>query len=138
MTIEPNAHAQEVVFEYTPCFPEILEQLQTCVVISTFQAAKVIVLAARCGMLQIAFHDFDRPMGLAVHENQLAVGCRESVELFEHEAASRAMPQATGHDACIEPRPAGSGGAQPLPDGCGSAAPFGTDSQSAKKGALSK
>jgi uncharacterized protein (TIGR03032 family) len=85
MTIERNADPREVVYEYTPCFPEILEQLRTSILISTFQAGKVIVLATSHGKLQVAFHDFDRPMGLAVHENQLAVGCREAIETFERQ-----------------------------------------------------
>src|SRR5262245_48231187 len=70
---------REVNYPYSPGFPLLLEQLQTSVLISTYQAGKLVVLSARAGKLELAFHNFDRPMGVAIGEGQIAVGARTQI-----------------------------------------------------------
>jgi uncharacterized protein (TIGR03032 family) len=74
-----NAPLREISFQHSPNLPSLLEQLQASLLISTYQAGKVAVLAAQQGKLALSFHNFDRPMGLAISPARLAVGARSQI-----------------------------------------------------------
>jgi hypothetical protein len=59
---------------HTSNFPHLLEQLGISLVITTYQAGKVVFLRADQGRLNTHFRDMQAPMGLALHDNRLAVG----------------------------------------------------------------
>ena len=57
---------REVSFEYSPQFPQVLQQQHASLLVSTYQAGKLCVIGVREGKLTFAFHNFDRVMGVAV------------------------------------------------------------------------
>jgi uncharacterized protein (TIGR03032 family) len=92
---------------HTASFPPILEQLGISVLVSTYQAGKLVALRAHGGVLNTHFRTFSRPMGMAVHQGRLAIGT--SVEIWEYHnvpAVSRRLEGDTPHDACFLPRSA--------------------------------
>jgi protein O-GlcNAc transferase len=101
---EPREQAprqREVRFEHSPDFPHILEHLGVSLLISTYQAGKLVVVGARHGKLTFAFHSYERVMGLAASSQRIAVGTRRQVFFLQpaHELAPRVEP-AGEHDAC--------------------------------------
>ena len=96
-----------VEFRYTQTdrFPALLKQLGASLVITTYQANKLLVARAAGGGLSMLVRTFDRPMGLAVYGGRLALGTRDQVWHFRNapDIAPRVEP-AGQHDACFMPR----------------------------------
>lgn len=86
--------AIEVRFEHSQNFPAILADLGISLLVSTYQAGKVLVLGTDRGKLTITFHSYEQPMGLAVSPRQLAIGTRRQVWFHRPagELASRMEP----------------------------------------------
>ena len=72
----------EVRFEHSRNFPAILSQLGVSVLVSTYQAGKVLVLGTHEGQLSVAFHQLEQPMGIAVSPKRLAIGTRREIWFF--------------------------------------------------------
>ena len=51
---------------YSPEVPQLLNQLNISLILTTYQAGKVIVLSSDGNKLIQLLRDFDRPMGLAL------------------------------------------------------------------------
>jgi len=85
---EPSDHSStEVRFEHSAGFPDVLAQLGVSLLVSTYQAGKVLVLGADSpaqggSKLSISFHNFEQPMGMAVSPRSLAIGTRRAVWFF--------------------------------------------------------
>ena len=96
---EPNL--SEVQFEHTPNFAHVLEQLQVTLLVSTYQAGKLLVIGSHAGKLSFAFHGFDQVMGIAVSKDCLAIGTRRQIYFLNpaHQFAPRIEP-AGSHDRC--------------------------------------
>ena len=47
--------------------------------VTTYQAGRLVMLRSQNGVLNTHFRSFDKPMGLAVADNRLAVGAATSV-----------------------------------------------------------
>jgi uncharacterized protein (TIGR03032 family) len=97
-----SAATREVRHEYTHSFPALLSQLGVSVLVSTYQAGKVVAVGVQQGALTLAYHNFERAMGLAVTPDGLAVGARAQVWFLEStpELAAQMAP-AGRHDACF-------------------------------------
>ncbi len=96
-----------VAFHYTQTdsFVALLHELNASLLVSTYQANKLLVVRAQNGGLSTLVRAFDRPMGLAADLCRLAIGTRKEV-WFLHNApdiAPRIEP-AGMHDACYLPR----------------------------------
>lgn len=90
-----------VNYQYTPNLVEILQHLQSSLVISTYQAGKVLVLGTHAGKLTISFLDYDRPMGLAIGQDRIAIGAGASIHLLKSShAAARTVHPAGSFDGC--------------------------------------
>jgi uncharacterized protein (TIGR03032 family) len=118
---------------HTSNFPEILEQLGISLLVTTYQAGKLVMLRPENGVLNTHFRVFERPMGLAVEPNRIVVGTAMQVWEFHNIPAvceklndrSRVAPKrvvtadgidelcdeghvseqrAHSHDACFLPR----------------------------------
>lgn len=91
-----------VRFEYTPAFPQILEHLKSSLLVTTYQAGKVLVLGAHQGKLNISFMSLEQPMGLAVSPSRIAVGSRRQMHFLV--PAHETQPKESPHDGCFVPR----------------------------------
>src|SRR5947209_3924087 len=75
----PAANLTAVNYEHTPNFVGLLEQLGVSLLVSTYQAGKLMTIGTNKGAAVIAFHNFERVMGLAVRPDRLAVGTRQQI-----------------------------------------------------------
>ena len=90
---------------HTTNFPDILTQLGISLVVSTYQAGKLIVLRADNHSINTHFRTFDRPMGLAVDQEKLAIGTAyQIIELRNVPALAPKLEPLGKHDACYLPR----------------------------------
>ena len=70
---------REVRYEHSRNLPAVLAHLGVSLLVSTYQAGKVFVVGAQRGALALAFHNFEKAMGLAVKRDRIAVGTRNQV-----------------------------------------------------------
>jgi len=96
-----------VAFHYTQTdsFVELLNQLGASLLVSTYQANKLLAVRASGSGLSTLVRTFDRPMGLAVDGSRLVLGTRKEVWFLRNapDIAPRVEP-AGMHDACYLPR----------------------------------
>lgn len=95
-------HRIPVSYQYTPVLAEILQHLNVSLMLSTYQAGKVLVIGVLDQQLQISFLDFDQPMGIAVAPDRIAIGSKSEIQFLKanHPAAATVAPQDT-FDACF-------------------------------------
>ena len=90
---------------HTSNFPDILRQLGITLVVSTYQAGKLIFLRAEENAINTHFKVFDRAMGLAVDREKMAIGTAYQVwELRNVPAVATKLDPPGKHDACYLPR----------------------------------
>jgi uncharacterized protein (TIGR03032 family) len=103
----PEAPPAPVEFHYaqSESFVALLHQLRASLLVSTYQANKLLVIRASQGGLSTLVRTFDRPMGIAVDARRMAVGTRNQVWFLRNapDIAPRVEP-AGEHDACYLPR----------------------------------
>jgi len=90
---------------YTDNFPQILDQLFSSVLVTTYQAGKLVVLRSDAGVLNTHFRQFWKPTGLAIQGDRLAIGT--ALEIWEYNnvpAVAGRLNPAGRHDACYLPR----------------------------------
>ncbi|MCP4701648.1 MAG: TIGR03032 family protein [Gammaproteobacteria bacterium] len=90
----------------TPEFPDILETLGCTLVLSTYQAGKVILLSTQNGRLIQLPRAFPKPMGIAVEGRRMAIATREeTVVLADAPKLAPAYPKQPGiYDGLFVPR----------------------------------
>lgn len=88
-----------VEYEYSTNLPGLIEQLQLSIVVSTYQAGRLVSIGSRSGELKVGFSHVPQAMGLTRTPSGLAVCSQEQVWKLEanREIASRIAPDA-GHD----------------------------------------
>ncbi|WP_228060388.1 MULTISPECIES: TIGR03032 family protein [unclassified Coleofasciculus] len=90
---------------HTTNFPQILTQLGISLVVSTYQAGKLIVLRADGEHINTHFRLFRKPMGLAADRGRIAIGTANQVwELRNVPAVAQKLEPVGKHDACYLPR----------------------------------
>src|SRR5262245_55812759 len=103
----PNGPPAPVEFRYaqTDNFPALLHQLQASLLVTTYQANKLLVVRAAGNGLSTLVRTFERPMGMALDARRLAMGTRDQVWTFRNapDIAPRIEPVGQ-HDACYLPR----------------------------------
>src|SRR5262245_30379069 len=103
----PPAAPAAVEFHYTQTdsFVAVLHELGASLLVSTYQANKLLVARAQGSGLSTLVRTFDKPMGLAVDSRRLALGTRKEVWLLRNapDIAARVEPRGM-HDACFLPR----------------------------------
>jgi uncharacterized protein (TIGR03032 family) len=99
--------AVEFRYTQTDSFVELLHRLGASLLVSTYQANKLLAVRAGGGGLSTLVRTFDKPMGLAVAAGRLALGTRKEVWFLRNapDLAPRVEP-AGRHDACFVPRAA--------------------------------
>jgi hypothetical protein len=75
------------------------------VLVTTYQAGRLVILRNDGGVLNTHFRLFPKPMGLAVSPNRLAIGCETNVREFHNVPAVGAkLDPPERHNACFLPR----------------------------------
>jgi uncharacterized protein (TIGR03032 family) len=100
-----DANGSALKSVHTVSFPRLLDELGISLLVSTYQAGKLIAVRVLEGRLNTHFRSFIMPMGLAVHQGRLALGTRLQVwELCNQPEVGRKLEPAGRHDACFIPR----------------------------------
>ena len=105
----PSIDAKEAPNPFQHVFSEgfaaLLEQFGIALLVTTYQAGKLMAVRARGGKVSTLLRTFERPMGLAVHGNQVALGTRNAIWFLRNasDIAPQLAPNNT-HDACFVPR----------------------------------
>ncbi len=97
---------------HTNTFPELLAQASASLLVTTYQAGKLVVLRNDQGVLNTHFRNFMKPMGLAVENGKLAIGCNVDVWEFHNipavcnkwDESDEFKDSSFKHDACFLPR----------------------------------
>ena len=90
---------------HTSSFPPLMRQLGISLLVTTYQAGKLVIVRADGDRLNTHFRAFPSPMGLALAGDRLALGTRCQVWEFHNvPAAARKLPPDGRHDACFLPR----------------------------------
>src|SRR2546427_9014578 len=96
-----------VAFNYTQSdsFAPLLKRLGVSLLVTMYQANKVLVLREQQGGLSILVRSFERPMGIAVDARRIALGARDQVWQFRNAPDIAPQVEPAGmHDACYIPR----------------------------------
>jgi uncharacterized protein (TIGR03032 family) len=96
-----------VHYEHTGNLAAVLQQLGVSLLVSTYQAGKVLAVGTHQNAVVFSFHNFEQAMGMAVGPRRLAVGTRRQVWMLQTapDIAPRVEP-AGRHDACYLTRSA--------------------------------
>ena len=102
-----NPSPAPVEFRYTQTdgFTALLHQLRASLLVSTYQANKLLAVRASGAGISTLVRTFERPMGLAVDARRLALGTRNQIWFLRNapDIAPRIEPAGV-HDACFVPR----------------------------------
>ena len=90
---------------HTTSFPQVLDRLGISLLVTTYQAGRLVVLRAEGGVLNTHFRAFSKPMGLALRGNRMAIGLETEVREYQNLPAVAPKVEPVGrHDACYLPR----------------------------------
>ena len=101
----PSHAAVEFHYTQSDSFVALLHQLQASLLVTTYQANKLLVVRAAGAGLSTLVRTFDQPMGLTADARRLTIGTRTQVWELRNapDIAARVEP-AGAHDACFLPR----------------------------------
>jgi len=104
-TPEAGHSAVEFHYHHSDTFAPLLQQLNVSLLVTTYQANKLLVVRATQSGLSTLVRTFDRPMGVAIDGHRMALGTRNQVWFLRNapDIAPRVEP-AGQHDACYLPR----------------------------------
>ena len=92
---------------HTPNFPALLRQLGASLLVTTYQAGKLVLVRDEGDHLNTHYRAFQSPMGLALADGgaRLAIGTTVQVwEFRDVPAVARRLEPAGRHDGCFLPR----------------------------------
>jgi len=90
---------------HTTNLPQILSELRTSLLVTTYQAGKLVMLRNEDGVLNTHFRVFNKPMGLAVSGGRLAIGTAVDIWEFKNIPSVAAKIEPVGkHDGAFLPR----------------------------------
>ena len=75
----PAPESRRISSTHTPSFARILSELGASLIVSTYQSGKVAVIRASAEGLLITYHNFERPMGIAISRQQIAIGTNTQI-----------------------------------------------------------
>lgn len=102
----PNPADVPLTSVHTSSMLNVLEELRLSVLISTYQAGKLIVVRSEGQTVNTHFRAFHVPMGIALRNQRLAIGTKRHVWEFQNQpdVAPKLPKAARPHDACYMPR----------------------------------
>ncbi|MEL7473082.1 MAG: TIGR03032 family protein [Planctomycetota bacterium] len=71
--------AERITYSFSPGLPELLERADATLVVTTYQAGRLLFIRARDGRLNLLMRQFEKPMGVAMREGALALGTRRQI-----------------------------------------------------------
>jgi uncharacterized protein (TIGR03032 family) len=90
---------------HTPNFPGILRRLGASLLVTTYQAGKLVMVRDEGDHLNTHFRSFPAPMGLALRGDRLAIGTSTQVwEYRDVPAVAAKLGPGPARDACFLPR----------------------------------
>ena len=102
---DENAQGAQLKSVHTTTLPDLLRQAGVSLLVSTYQAGKLIVVRADGDHANTHFRNFNTPMGLAFDRGRLAIGTGLHVwEFHDQPEVARQLEPAGRHDACFLPR----------------------------------
>ncbi|MDJ0511003.1 MAG: TIGR03032 family protein [Crocosphaera sp.] len=102
----PSSTLEPLRSVHTTSFTSLLNQLRISLIISTYQAGKVVLIRTDGEILNTHFRLFSKPMGLATNGiSSLAVGTETQIwELHNLPLVAQKLDPIGKHDACFLPR----------------------------------
>lgn len=98
-------HPEPLRSVHTTNFPALLEQLGISLVVSTYQAGRLVFVRADNGTLNTHFRLFNKPMGLAVDRTRLTLGTAAQVWYLRNvPAVAKKLEPPDKYDACYLPQ----------------------------------
>jgi uncharacterized protein (TIGR03032 family) len=99
---DPRSHEIAVQYEHSGNLPDLLQALRASVLLSTYQAGKLVVIGSDARKTAFSFHSFDQVMGIAVGRDRVAIGARRQIHFLRaaHEVAPGLAPAGT-FDGCF-------------------------------------
>jgi uncharacterized protein (TIGR03032 family) len=96
-----------VRYEHSGNLAHLLSQLGVSLLVSTYQAGKVLALGVHPGAVNFSFHNFEQAMGVAASPRRVAVGTRRQIWILRAapDLAPRVDPQGK-YDCCYLTRSA--------------------------------
>ncbi len=92
---------------YTQNLAPILTQIRASLLISSYHVGELVSVGIGLEGLELSFHHFERAMGIAVRENQLAVGTQTAIWFLPRDDDLAARIQPLGrYDSCFLARTA--------------------------------
>ena len=107
LNVEPPKAADPAPLRavHTQNFPSLLRQIGASLLVTTYQAGKLVMVRDEGDHLNTHFRGFQAPMGMALAGDRLAVGTKIQVWKFVDVPAVTAKLEPPGrHDACFLPR----------------------------------
>ena len=105
MAATPAQDTETLRSVHTSNLPALLKQLGISLVVSTYQAGKVIIVRNDGGKLNTHFRTFSKPMGIAVDNARLSIGGTNTVWYYRNmPAVAQKLDLAGTYDACFLPR----------------------------------
>lgn len=103
--MDPSVPTTTITCQSSPSFAQWMSQAVGSIAVTTYQAGKVALIGWDGRQVSVLMRHFDKPMGLAVRDDLLALVTRYHVTLFANarELAAECAPQAQ-HDALFLPR----------------------------------
>jgi len=80
----PQTVEQVLGSVHTSNFPDILRELNACVLVSTYQAGKLVILRPDGNSINTHFRTFNRPMGMAADRQRLMLGAMMEIAEFRN------------------------------------------------------
>jgi len=100
-----DSNNQTLTSVHTTNFPKILDQLGISLVVSTYQAGKLVVLRSDEGKINTHFRAFNKPMGMAATREKIALGTAYQIwDLRNVPVVAEKLEPVGKHDACYLPR----------------------------------
>lgn len=104
-TVQPAGDPAPLRAVHSTNFPELLRRLGAALLVTIYQAGKLVIVRDEGDHLNAHFRTFDAPMGLAVDGDRLAIGTRIQVwEYVDVPAVAARIEGPRRQDACFLPR----------------------------------
>jgi uncharacterized protein (TIGR03032 family) len=96
----PTNLAEVLGSAHTSNFPDLLRELRSCLLVSTYQAGKLVILRPDGASINTHFRNFSRPMGMAADRERLALGTQIEIAEFRNmPAVASRLQTPPRHDA---------------------------------------